>query len=206
MGIYLSPVAKQKFTDSNGDPLVGGKLYTYEAGTTTEATTYADKDGAANTNPVILDANGECDIWLSDVVSYKFVLKDADDVTQWTVDEVSAIGASGSSTGGAAMTESTQSSLTASGTITITDSNDQVINVGAASAITLATAPFSLTPSIPIRKTLRGTSDTNTVTLTYQNSAGGCLLNGDCTLGNMHTLTLLFSVANNRWYEESRSN
>jgi hypothetical protein len=31
----LAPVARQRFFDANGDPLVGGKLYSYQAGTTT---------------------------------------------------------------------------------------------------------------------------------------------------------------------------
>jgi hypothetical protein len=42
-----------------------------------------------NTNPVILDSNGEADVWLPETTSYKYVLKDADDVTLYTVDYVS---------------------------------------------------------------------------------------------------------------------
>ena len=84
----LAPVFKQQFFDSNGDPLVGGKLYSYAAGTTTPKGTFKDRDAAvANTNPIILDARGECDVWIYG--SYKFVLKDSNDVTQWTVDKVS---------------------------------------------------------------------------------------------------------------------
>ena len=83
----LAPVLKQQFFDSNGDPLVGGKLYTYAAGTTTPKVTYKDRDASqANTNPIILDARGECDVWISGV--YKFVLKDANDATFWSVDKV----------------------------------------------------------------------------------------------------------------------
>lgn len=37
---YLTPSPKQQFTDANGAPLVGGKLYTYVTGTTTPAATY----------------------------------------------------------------------------------------------------------------------------------------------------------------------
>lgn len=88
MAYNLAPVLKQKFTDANDDPLVGGKLYTYQSGTTTPQATYVAAAGAANANPIILDANGECDLWLDPALSYKFVLKNSSDVTQWTVDSV----------------------------------------------------------------------------------------------------------------------
>lgn len=84
----LLPMIKQKFTDSNGNPLSGGKLYSYLAGTSTPAATYTDFTGTtANTNPIVLDANGEANIWLKPS-SLKFVLTDAHDVTLWTVDHV----------------------------------------------------------------------------------------------------------------------
>lgn len=88
----LLPLLKARFGDANNDPLSGGKLYSYVAGTTTPLATYADEgEESANSNPVILDANGEANIWLS-TGSYKFVLTDADDVIQWTVDNVSPPG------------------------------------------------------------------------------------------------------------------
>lgn len=84
------PFIKARYFDSNGDPLSGGKLYTYEAGTSTPLATYTDQGGGtANANPVVLDSNGEADIWIDLSLNYKFVLKDSDDVTQWTVDDVS---------------------------------------------------------------------------------------------------------------------
>ena len=85
----LPPVFRQRYFDSNGNPLAGGKLYTYASGTSTPQATYTDAGGgAANANPVILDANGEAAVWLDPTLSYKFVLKDSSDVTQWTVDGV----------------------------------------------------------------------------------------------------------------------
>lgn len=78
---------KQQYFDNAGLPLVGGKLYTYIAGTTTPKATYADADAAVpNTNPVVLDARGEALIFWSG--SYKVVLKDALGNTIWTVDKV----------------------------------------------------------------------------------------------------------------------
>jgi len=84
----LSPYAIQQFFDNNGEPLAGGFLYTYEAGTTTPKVTYTDSaEGTANANPIVLDANGRADIWL-DTGAYKFVLEDADNNVIDTVDDL----------------------------------------------------------------------------------------------------------------------
>ena len=86
----LTPSPKMQFFDINGEPLVGGKVYTYQAGTTTPQATYTDNTGAsANPNPVILNARGEASIWLSGA-NFKFKLTDANDVEIWTVDYISA--------------------------------------------------------------------------------------------------------------------
>lgn len=88
MSAILLPVLKQRFFDSNGEPLAGGKLYSYVAGTSTPAATYTDQAGTTpNANPVVLDANGEANVWLGSGY-YKFILTDSDDVVQWTVDDV----------------------------------------------------------------------------------------------------------------------
>jgi len=74
---YLAGAGAQ-FFDSGGDPLSGGLLYTYLAGTTTPVSTYTSRSGAAfNTNPIVLDAAGRtpAEIWLDGGVLYKFVLK-----------------------------------------------------------------------------------------------------------------------------------
>jgi len=86
----LTPSPKTAFVDAAGEPLVGGQLYTYIAGTTTLQATYTDATAAtANTNPIILDSRGEANVWLGSAV-YKFVLKDADGALIWTVDYISA--------------------------------------------------------------------------------------------------------------------
>ena len=86
----LTPSPKMQFFDINGEPLVGGKVYTYQAGTTTPQATYTDNTNAtANPNPVILNARGEASIWLSGA-NFKFKLTDANDVEIWTVDYISA--------------------------------------------------------------------------------------------------------------------
>lgn len=83
---FVNP--RYQFLDSNGEPLAGGKLYTYEAGTSTPLATYTDRDeGTENDNPLILDSEGVGTIWLGSG-SYKLVLKDSNDVTLWTQDGV----------------------------------------------------------------------------------------------------------------------
>ena len=86
----LTPSPKTAFVDAAGEPLVGGQLYTYVAGTTTLQATYTDATATtANTNPIILDSRGEANVWLGGAI-YKFVLKDADGALIWTVDYISA--------------------------------------------------------------------------------------------------------------------
>jgi hypothetical protein len=89
MSANLSAVPKLQFFDNNGNPLVGGKLYTYAAGTTTPLATYTDSTGVTpNTNPIILDSRGEANVWL-DATQYKFELKTSADALIWTVDNIS---------------------------------------------------------------------------------------------------------------------
>ena len=73
--------------DSAGEPLSGGKVYTYAAGTSTNQALYTD---AAKTtvaaNPVILDSYGKASVYGD--TTYKFVIKDAADVTIATIDNL----------------------------------------------------------------------------------------------------------------------
>jgi microcystin-dependent protein len=86
----VSPTAKAQFIDAAGVPLAGGFLYTYAAGTTTPQATYTDSTGAtANSNPIVLDARGEANIWLGSA-TYKFKLADSNNTEIWTVDNVVA--------------------------------------------------------------------------------------------------------------------
>ncbi len=77
--------------DDNGDPLSGGKLYTYVPTSTTNKATYSDRLlTVPNTNPLILDARGEGVVYGAG--QYKFVLNDVDDNLIWTFDYVDGIG------------------------------------------------------------------------------------------------------------------
>lgn len=82
------PFVKARFFDRCGKPLAGGKVYTYEANTTTPKVTYKDPYGLTpNTNPIILDAAGEADIYLEG--TYRIRITDRNDVL---VNDVAKIG------------------------------------------------------------------------------------------------------------------
>jgi len=86
----LTPTPKQQIYGSDGNPLVGGKIYTYAAGTTTPLATYTDAGaGTANTNPIILNSLGQANIWLGSS-SYKFSVYTSTDVLLYTVDNINA--------------------------------------------------------------------------------------------------------------------
>jgi len=80
----LSPVfgaGVQLFTNA-GLPLIGGKIYTYLAGSLTPASTWnGPTDSVLNANPIVLDAYGRSNyqIFLANGVGYKFIVHDAND-------------------------------------------------------------------------------------------------------------------------------
>lgn len=97
MAVNLSPVggvAVQFFTN-DGAVLSGGKIYTYAAGTNTPQATYTTSAGnIAHTNPIILNSAGRVptgEIWLTDGLTYKFVINDSSDVLIGTYDNVTNI-------------------------------------------------------------------------------------------------------------------
>jgi hypothetical protein len=97
MAVNLSPVggvAAQFFTN-DGVPLAGGLIYTYAAGTNTPAATYTNTSGTVfHSNPIVLDSAGRVpggEIWLTDGISYKFVLKDSTGALIATYDNVVGI-------------------------------------------------------------------------------------------------------------------
>ena len=96
---------KFKYTiASTGQPGAGYKLFSYEEGTSTKKTTWTSLDKTAeNSNPIILDSNGEADVWIDG--NYKFVLaqpNDTDPPTSpvWTYDNIRSGEANGTSSSG----------------------------------------------------------------------------------------------------------
>lgn len=75
------------FSDATGNPLAAGKVYTYDAGTTTPRTTWSNPGKTAtNANPVVLDSSGRAEIWCDG--NYKFDVRNASDVSVDVVDNV----------------------------------------------------------------------------------------------------------------------
>jgi len=73
--------------DSSGNPLSGGKVYTYSAGTTAAKALYQDRNlTIPHANPVVLDSAGKRLAFGSG--KYKFVIKTATDVTILTADDL----------------------------------------------------------------------------------------------------------------------
>ncbi len=86
--------AGYQFFDNNGQMLSGGKLYTYLAGTNTNLTTYNSSAGTvANSNPIILDSSGRLtsEIWVTNGVSSKYVLKTSTDALIATWDNIPSL-------------------------------------------------------------------------------------------------------------------
>jgi hypothetical protein len=75
---------------SAGVPISGAKLYFYQAGTTTDITTYQDSGaGTPHAQPVVADASGIFAPIYVNNSTYKVVFKTAADVTILTVDNIS---------------------------------------------------------------------------------------------------------------------
>lgn len=87
--------AAAQFLDNNGVILSGGKIYTYAAGTTTPQATYTSSSGATpHANPIVLDSAGRVpggEIWLTNGVTYKFVIETSLGVLLGTYDNLSGI-------------------------------------------------------------------------------------------------------------------
>jgi parallel beta-helix repeat protein len=98
MAVNLSPYGGvgAQFLDNAGNVLTGGKIETYAAGTTVPQATYTDATGTTfHPNPIILDASGRVpsggEIWLTDGLLYKFVLRDSNNVLIATYDNIAGI-------------------------------------------------------------------------------------------------------------------
>lgn len=87
----VMPLPKVQFLSDTGDPLAGGLLYAFAAGTSTPLDTYFDSALAVpNANPVVLDAAGRATVYLAEA-AYKFVLKTSAGATVWTQDNISSV-------------------------------------------------------------------------------------------------------------------
>ena len=80
------PPIRARFTSKLGIPLSGCKVYTYEPNSNIPKTTWIDIDKTVeNTNPILLDAAGEADIFLDGL--YQIVVKDRFGFTIYDVEK-----------------------------------------------------------------------------------------------------------------------
>jgi microcystin-dependent protein len=101
--MVLAPFPVQQFTDSSGNLLAGGLLFTFAAGTLTPQAAYTDSTGSTPLpNPIVLNARGEvaasssgtsCGLWLDPALAYKLILSPSTDTAPptnpfWTIDNV----------------------------------------------------------------------------------------------------------------------
>lgn len=86
MSVSISPIYNEaQYFDNDGNPLSGGKIFQYQAGSfTVQETTYSDETGnIANPNPIVLDSSGRSPttLYLTDGVEYNLVLTMPDGTT-----------------------------------------------------------------------------------------------------------------------------
>ncbi len=148
------PQIKQQFFDENGDPLVGGKIWTYEANSTTPKATYTNRAGdTENTNPVILNSAGEAEIWCSAGL-YKFIIMDSNDQTLNTIneirvepvdgsDEAAAASAAAAAISAAAALVSENNAETAEANAELAETNAETAETNAAASAATATTQAS---------------------------------------------------------------
>ena len=189
MTVYLSPFAgagAQFFTDDN-NVLSGGKIYTYAAGTTTPQTTYTSVSGTtANPNPIILDSGGRLpeDMWLTEGLKYRFVLKDSDNVQIGEYDDIAGINDITTGTVPWSIITGTPTTVAGYGI-----TNALTTTVAAATYAPLASPTFTGTPLIPDNDTVSANfavgyreapqvSKTDNYTLVLADRGKSILMNG----------------------------
>lgn len=78
MPALAPPLLFRQFFTATGAVAAGHKLFTYITGTTTNKQTFSDAAGTvANANPITLDAEGRCALFLETTGSYRFRLETA---------------------------------------------------------------------------------------------------------------------------------
>lgn len=142
----------------------GGSVDVYVAGSTSRSNSWQDRNQTTlNTNPIILDARGECVAWLNSAIRYKFVVKNSAGVTIYTVDNVT-----GAQPGAATLTQFTTDTFSGTGaqtafTLSVTPGNENATSVYvggvyqqknaysvAGTTLTFAVAPASGTNNVEV--------------------------------------------------------
>src|SRR5437899_3769512 len=102
MAVFLSPIIGTQLQPGGNTPANGFQLFTYITNSSTKQNTFTTSLGnVANPNPIVLDSGGRIpgsgEIWLTQGVSYRFILAPANDTDPpgspvWTMDNLTGIG------------------------------------------------------------------------------------------------------------------
>ena len=95
LGYLVDPFIQ--IQNDNGTPIVGSKIYVYNADTTNLAVTYNDFEGHLNSNPILTDTLGNATIIADDGIEYDISVHDENDLLLFTkkyvsVDKTSSAG------------------------------------------------------------------------------------------------------------------
>src|SRR5438445_4062054 len=100
--VFLSPIIGTQLQPGGNTPANGFQLFTYLTNSSTKQNTFTTSLGnVANSNPIVLDSGGRIpgsgEIWLTQGVSYRFILAPANDTDPpgspvWTMDNLTGIG------------------------------------------------------------------------------------------------------------------
>lgn len=128
-----------RILDDNGRPLSGGKVYVYEAGTTTPIDSFptaaaANAGTPVNSNPVILNAAGIARIYGKDDVVYKVVIKDRNDTTIETIDNISLNGGESAAAAASAALSASASASSAAASASASESSAEAASESAIAA------------------------------------------------------------------------
>lgn len=194
--------AGAQFFDNNGDPLSGGLIYTYDAGTTTPRATYTTSAGSTpNANPIVLDSAGRVttQIWLTSGINYKFVLKTSTGVTLDTEDNLYGVPGSDSSqlifvpAGTGAVTTTVQAKLREYVSLTDYDTLRNAIATGKLVKVPCGTSSISVSTAdspyiLPSLDHIHADCD---LTLSLATGVHTTASNNICNVGNNGNITIM---------------
>jgi len=131
--VTLAPMIRQQFFDTTvtgvAVPAANGFVYTYQAGTLTPQATYSDNlsTPTLNANPIPLDSNGMCNMYLDVTLTYKFIVKNSAGVQidyQDNVPGASSAGTATYATTAGTATSATTATTATNATIVLNSSNN----------------------------------------------------------------------------------
>ncbi|MGB7337070.1 MAG: hypothetical protein WBD01_14885, partial [Salaquimonas sp.] len=207
MSSQLFPPGYQ-IEDKNGKALSGAKLYIYDAGTTTDASTFLDDAlSSPATQPIVADAAGRiAAFYVASGQKYKVVAKTSADVPLYTDDDISpaissggatlpvSSGGTGSATAAGARTnlsvpsQATVTALSSTVSAISTEQAEATWEAGTGTTATIVT-PANIKAAITaLSPNLSGIPDAVIYDLKSSGSGGGTFTSGAWQTRSLNTL------------------